>query len=158
MNARDITLIVTDTIKNLKDGNSNIIDTATASITLEPTTSNEEADASFDIFHRLIRHETISAQHSYIKKEFEQSKKGLDEALTKMGIDSEPTPGTTKELYHANNIKLSKRQNNNSTQINTTDLLTQLARLGVEKAVVDKAVENSTKEKRGNIYYIIEVD
>ena len=75
-----------------------------------------------------------------------------------MGVDPEPVPGTTKELYHANGIKFSKKQNKNGTQINVTDLLTQLARLGVEKAVVDKAVENATKEKRGNIYYVIEVD
>ena len=158
MDARDITLVVSDTIKNLIDGNSHIIDTATANATLESTTNNEENSIAFDMFHRLVRHEVLAAQHSYIKKVFDQSKKGLDEALHGIGIDPEPVPGSTKELYHANGIKFSKKQNKNSTQINVTDLLTQLARLGVEKAVVDKAVEEASREKRGNIYYVIEVD
>ena len=158
MDARDITLVVNDTVKNLRDGNSHIIDTAASTVVLESTPNNEEANAAFDMFHRLMTHEVVSAQHSHIKKEFDRSKKGLDEALSAMGVDPEPVQGTTKELYHANGIKFSKKHNKNGTQINVTDLLTQLARLGVEKAVVDKAVENATKEKRGNIYYVIEVD
>ena len=158
MSARNFPLIISNAVRNIKDSNSSIIDTAASGTKLEPTTNNEEASTAFDMFHRLMRHEVLAAQHSYIKKEFDESKKGLDETLTKMGVDTEPVPGTTQVLYQANGIQFAKRQNKNTTQINTTDLLTQLARLGVEKAVVDKAVENATKEKRGNVYYVIEVE
>tara|TARA_R100001594_G_scaffold149616_2_gene207974 strand:- start:356 stop:832 length:477 start_codon:yes stop_codon:yes gene_type:complete len=158
MDTKQMMMAINDAVSNLKTNTKEVLDSATAKVQLDPIENNEEADQAFDIFYRLARHEVLSAQSSYIKKEFDESKKGLDDALDKMGINPEPIPGTTQELYHANGIKFSKRQNKNSTQVNTTDLLTQLARLGVEKAVVDKAVENATKEKRGNVYYIIEVD
>jgi hypothetical protein len=156
MKARDIHIKIGDALINLKEDQAKYCNDIMSKVSLEPA-DNEETDKAFDMFHRLVRHELLSTQHSYIKKEFDNSKKGLDEALKKMDIDPDPEPGTTKELYNRDNVKLIKRQNKNSTQIDISQLLIQLARLGVKKSTVDKAVQNATKEKRGNIYYVIEL-
>ena len=72
-----------------------------------------------------------------------------------MGIDPSPKPGQLVELYSDNLFVFDKKQNQDGTTTLVTDLVTQLARLGVEKDVVDKALKQATKPKRGNVYYQI---
>jgi len=47
----------------------------------------------------------------------------------------------------------SQRQNLDGETTLVVDLVTALARAGVEKDVVDKALKEATKVKRGNVYY-----
>lgn len=122
-----------------------------------PTTSDNKASyAEQEMYKIMFRHEILSKQKSYINKRFEGSKKALDRSLELMEFHTEPLSGNTIELYSTNGIKFSKKCNNPTTTISSTDLLIQLARLGVVKSVIDEAVKLATKEKRGNTYYMIE--
>lgn len=119
--------------------------------------TNSEADELHSMHYYMIRHAMLAAQHSFVKKEFEQSKNILDDMVGRLGGSPLGTPGTTQELHDDGTLAFSKKQNKDGTSTLVVDLLTELARLGVEKAVIDKAMANATKPKRGNVYYEITV-
>jgi hypothetical protein len=57
-----------------------------------------------------------------------------------------------------NVLTYSKRQNKDTTVVKAVDLVTELAKLGVEKAVVDKAYVNASSTRKGNTYYEVRVN
>jgi|TARA_R110000822_G_scaffold12978_7_gene46680 hypothetical protein len=157
MKKRDVTIALADSLSLISFDNKRIVSKLAEDYT-STDSSNKDTEDAYDMHTRLIKHELLAAQHSYIKKEFDESKKGLDLALAGMGVDYKSIAGETKTLYHADGIKFSKRQNKDGNTTSLTDVLTQLACLGVEKAIVDKACSNANKPKKGNTYYIIEAD
>jgi len=60
-------------------------------------------------------------------------------------------------LGESNVFQFSKKQNLDGETTLVVDLITALARAGVEKDVVDKALKEATKVKRGNVYYQVTV-
>ena len=157
MKKKDMTIALADVVKETKD----IIYASVFELTdgyVSDGKSNSTVNDEIDMHDKLVRHEILSSLHSYIKKEFDNSKSGLDDTLTKMGVDTEGSPGITKTIYEDKEIKFNKKQNKDGTSISTTDLLNELNKLGVPKETIDNAVDGATKLKRGNVYYLIEVN
>lgn len=156
MKKKDLTIVVTDSINDLREGTKQYVSSLMDSF--DGKGSNKDVEDAFDMMQRLVRHDILASQHSYIKKEFDESKKGLDTAIAGLGLDPNGVAGTTKTIYHQDGIKFAKRQNKDGTTTLLTDVLNQLARLGVDKETVDTAIRNAEKPKKGNTYYLIEVD
>ena len=156
MKKKDVTIALADTVRELKDS---VFDTV-AELTkdyIATADSNSAINHEVEMHERLIRHEILSSLHSYTKKEFDTSKKELDARLTDMGYDVEGSPGITRTVYQDAEITFNKRQNKDGVTTGMTDLLNALSQIGVPKETINKAVEQATKPKRGNVYYIIEV-
>jgi hypothetical protein len=156
MKKKDLTIAITDSLNDLREGTGHYVADLMEDFNGEG--SNEDINDAFDMMQRLVRHDILASQHSYIKKEFDESKKGLDQAVAGLGLDPNGVAGSTKTIYHQDGIKFSKRQNKDGTTTLLTDVLNQLARLGVDKETVDTAMRNAEKPKKGNTYYLIEAD
>ena len=156
MNKTDMTIATADSITNIREFNAEKLLELTGNFTCEGT--NEQVDMAIDMHQRLVRHELLSIQHAYVKREFDKSKKGLDTSLITMGIVPDGIAGGTKTLYEDSELSFHKRQNVDGTTTLLTDVLIHLARLGVDKDKIDQAMKLSTKPKKGNTYYIIEID
>ena len=155
MNSKDVTITVIDAIANVSSTITFAIEKIVEAFVPPEGLSNSETDDAHIMHRRMAAYEVISTVHSAIKKSADQTKKDLDIQLNEMGIDPSPKPGQLVELYSDNLFVFDKKQNQDGTTTLVTDLVTQLARLGVEKAVVDKALKEATKSKRGNVYYQI---
>lgn len=151
----DLVLAISNTLDNLNNG----MNTTTKQLgdQFEPLDglSNSQTDQAHVMHQRLIQHELITAINSATKKQFDASKAALDKHLATIGIDPNGKAGTTIELYNDGTLSFSKKQNKDGTSTLVVDLCTELARLGVEKSVVDEAIKRATKPKRGNVYYEI---
>ena len=159
MKNKDLAIALADCVSNIQYSNEDLVNGLSRNFVYEGTDdSNSEMADVHDMHQKLIRHEILSTQHSYIKKEFDKSKKGLDFTLLAMGYDIDPEPNATREIYTDHSLTLSKRQNKDGTTTLLTDVITNLAKLGVDKNVVDKALKDALKVKRGNVYYIIGVE
>ena len=155
MNSKDVTITVIDAIANVSSTITFAIEKIVEAFVPPEGLSNSETDNAHIMHKRMAAYEVISTVHSAIKKSADQAKKDLDIQLNEMGIDPSPKPGQLIELYSDNLFVFDKKQNQDGTTTLVTDLITQLARLGVEKDVVDKALKQATKPKRGNVYYQI---
>ena len=155
MNSKDVTITVIDAIANVSSTITFAIEKIVEAFVPPEGLSNSETDDAHIMHRRMAAYEVISTVHSAIKKSADQAKKDLDIQLNEMGIDPSPKPGQLVELYSDNLFVFDKKQNQDGTTTLVTDLVTQLARLGVEKDVVDKALKQATKPKRGNVYYQI---
>ena len=119
--------------------------------------SNSETHEAYSMHRHMIHHHLISTVNAHAKKEFDKSKNILDDMLSRMGITPDGHPGMTVEKYNDGILTFHKKQNKEGTTTLVVNLLTELARLGVEKSVVDEAMKRATKSKRGNVYYEISV-
>jgi hypothetical protein len=138
-----------DSISLTVDGLRNTLDNMFEASTKDNEHSMNEAAAHCTMVDHLI----ASRMNSKWKKEFDDSKKSLDAKMEALEIDSSGKPDQVVNLFESNVFRFTKRQNKDNTSTSTTDLVNALARLGVEKAVVDKALAMATKPRRGNIYY-----
>ena len=120
---------------------------------LHDASTNEEAVLQFDANFAMINYLVDSRESSYWKKASDKSKKSLDAAMEKLGIDPSGMPGDTVELFASNMLQFSKRQNEDGTSTLVVDLVTELSRLGVKKSIIDAALKKASKPKRGNVYY-----
>ena len=120
------------------------------------TTDNEYTDKEANMYVFMAGYAIYSIMHSIYGKKYENIKKALDSGAIKLDKSPEGVAGTTVDIISIGDLTFQKRQNKDGTGISTTDLVTALARLGVDKAIVDKAVSAATKDKRGNTYYIVE--
>ena len=156
MSRRNLTIANVSAVSDLAEYTKKYVDQLVSDY--KGSGSNNETALAHDMYTRLVRHDILSCEHSYIKKEFDESKKGLDIALAGMQIDPNGVAGTTKVIYRDNGLKFSKRQNKDGPTTLLVDVLNQLARLGVDKSLVDQALRNAEKVKKGNTYYLIEAD
>mgnify|MGYP003151105181 CR=1 FL=1 len=115
--------------------------------------TNEEADRNANLHECMVDYLITSSFNSNFKKNVDDAKKALDNSV----FDSNGVPGQTMALGESNVFKFSKKQNNDGETTLVVDLLTALARAGVEKDVVDAAMKEATKTKRGNVYYQVTV-
>ena len=89
------------------------------------------------------------------KKLADVGKKELDYTVEKGGGIAEGIASTTQLKIQNNVLTFEKKQNKDGTTTLLTDVLNNLARAGVDKTVVDKAVKDAAKPKRGNTYYVV---
>ena len=114
---------------------------------------NETATKESNMHDNMGDFIIVSRLNSRFKESFDQTKKDLDNGVTLLDQDPSSTPGMTINLHESNVFRFSKKQNKDSETTLITDLLTELARAGIEKSVIDTAMKAATKPKRGNVYY-----
>ena len=114
---------------------------------------NEQADKEATMHNMMVNYLVYSSVNSKYKKYFDLGKVALDTGVEALGTDPSGKAGSTLNLHENNVFTFTKKQNKNSEQTTVVDLCNALARSGVEKAVVDAAMKQATKEKRGNVYY-----
>ena len=90
------------------------------------------------------------------KKAAEKAKKSLDTNAAYLGCDVNTIPDQRNTVYEGEFVFV-KRQNKDSTTTAVNDVVTELAKLGVDADVVRKAVTNAEKVKRGATYYEVEL-
>ena len=90
------------------------------------------------------------------KKAADKAKKSLDTNATYLGKNINVEPDTRNTIYEGEFVFV-KRQNKDSTTTAVNDVVTELAKLGVDADVVRKAVANAEKVKRGATYYEVEL-
>jgi hypothetical protein len=118
---------------------------------------NELVEKQFTAHAAMTDYILVSALHSKYKKLFDKAKKALDKSAEGLGLDAEGLAGTTVTIHENDVFRFVKKRNQDGTSTLVVDLTTELARLGVEKSVVDKALKKATKPKRGNTYYEVEL-
>ncbi|MAG26346.1 hypothetical protein CMI47_12420 [Candidatus Pacearchaeota archaeon] len=121
------------------------------------TKENELAEKQFVAHTAMTEYVLVSALHSKYKKAFDKAKKTLDSASEGLGLDAEGLAGATVTIHENEVFRFTKKRNQDGTSTLVVDLCTELARLGVEKSLVDKAMKKATKPKRGNTYYEVEL-
>ena len=113
------------------------------------STDNEAVTLGMDRHLSMANYIVHSMLNSRFKKEFDTSKKELD----KLSDDPDGVAGHTKQIYSSNSFSFSKKQNKDGETTLIVDLVTALARAGVDKDMVDAALKSAKKPKRGNTYY-----
>jgi hypothetical protein len=114
--------------------------------------NNTTVDTAYNRHNAMVWHKLSSVLGTKYKKAADDSKKALDILSTKEAI-----PNDTVHIFDSNVFLYSKKQNRSSSSVVVKDLITELSRLGVEKAVLDEAVSKATTERRGNIYHNVEI-
>ena len=115
--------------------------------------NNEATVTAYDRHNSMAWYTIVSRLSSKYKKCTDHAKKSLDKlALAPDDLE----PNASREMYSSNNFVFSKKQNKETMTVVVNDLVTALARAGVEKSVVDRALANSEKVRRGNTYYEVE--
>tara|TARA_R110002110_G_scaffold233883_1_gene449634 strand:- start:1612 stop:2094 length:483 start_codon:yes stop_codon:yes gene_type:complete len=113
---------------------------------------NETTETAYKRHNAMLWYKLSSVLGTKYKKASDDAKKHLDTLTT-----IEPEPEETVHIFSSNVFVHSKKQNKNSSSVVVKDLITELSRLGVEKSVLDKALSNATTERRGNVYYNVEI-
>ena len=152
---KDLAIAIADATSSIKKNTDAFVSTVMNNYA-PVDSSNEEMDSEYEMVRHLVRHELLAAQHTLIKKEFETSKRGLDDAISKRGGDAEVEDGAVTVLFDCPDISFWKRRNNGSSQIKVTNLINSLNQLGVPKKTIDAAIAEATVPTRGSVYYIIE--
>ena len=93
---------------------------------------------------------------TYIKEAAEKAKKSLDTNAAYLGCSVDTTPDERNTVYTGEFVFI-KRQNKDSTSTAVNDVVTELAKMGVDPFVVAKAVKAAAKVKRGATYYEVEL-
>jgi hypothetical protein len=115
--------------------------------------SNFESEASAQMHNAMCEYIIISSINSKFSKIINDLKSHLDSCVEMLNQSSEGSPGQTVLLAASNAFQFHKRQNRDGVSTLVNDLITELARAGVEKSVVDKALKAATMPKKGNTYY-----
>ena len=156
MNSREVSMILSDMDTSI---DNTILDVRQKfQLAFESSNMNNESVSKEASAHEAMFEYLIAARiAAYWVKNHANGKKRLDHCMTTLGIDSDGQPGKTLNLHESNVFEFTKRQNKDSQQMSSTDLLNALARLSVEKSVVDEAVKIATKPRKGNTYYEVNV-
>ena len=156
MNSREVTMILSDMDASI-DGT--ILDVRQKfQLAFESNNTNNESVSKEASAHEAMFEYMMAARiAAYWVKSHTNAKKRLDHCMTILGIDGDGQSGKTLNLHESNVFAFIKRQNKDGQQMSSTDLLNALARLGVEKSVVDEAVKIATKPRKGNTYYEVDV-
>jgi hypothetical protein len=153
MKQSELAMTMSDLYKRVQDEIQKTTDNLYNQFQCPEDYTNEEADRNANLHECMVDYLITSSFNSNFKKNIDDAKKALDNSV----FDSDGVPGQITALGESNVFKFSKKQNNDGETTLVVDLLTALARAGVEKAVVDAAMKEATKTKRGNVYYQVTV-
>lgn len=120
------------------------------------SSNNERVNIEADLYNTMNQYMVYTVLNSFHKKMFDKTKKDLDYQSGNLGLDADGVPDHTHTIASIGDLTFSKKQNKNGTTTLVTDLVIALARVGVEKSIVDDAIKQATKVKRGNVYYQVE--
>ena len=154
MGRKDISIAVIDIVHEMNDSRIDTVERLSKQFTGDA--SNSTTNDLFTIYTSMLDHLVLSALHTQIKKEFNESKKQLDSSLAAAGIDNKAVAGEDTTLFKHSHIEFRKKQNKNGTTTLLSDFVTALNRSGVDKDVIALAMSMDTKPKKGNTYYIVE--
>jgi hypothetical protein len=118
-----------------------------------PGTDNKDADIQANLHAAMVDYVVSSSLSSKFSKHISQDKDDLDACIEMLGHSSEGIPGQSVLLGKSNLFQFGKKQNQDGTSTPLNAFVTELARAGVEKSVVDKALKAATVPKKGNTYY-----
>mgnify|MGYP000736408635 CR=1 FL=1 len=110
-----------------------------------------------DIHNAMASFILSTAINAWAKKLYDNDKKLLDQCVETIGIDSDGVAGMTKELYSNEVFAFNKRCNNDTTAIAVKDVIIALQRRGIDQDRLDQALDEATKPKKGNTYYVVGV-
>jgi len=114
---------------------------------------NETADKEATMHNMMVNFLVYSTMTSKYKKYYDLGKIAMDVGVESLGTDPTGKANATLNLHQNNVFVFTKRQNKDGETTLVVDLVTALARAGVEKSVVDAAMKQATKPKKGNVYY-----
>lgn len=154
MKTTDIAMIVSALSRQIEDAISHAVNELSMDFEARDE-NNERAADEHTMYATMCNYMVMSVLAAKYKKEYEACKKLLDKYADNLGEDPEGVAGITKDILTIGNLNFSKKQNQPSTMLSAVDLTTELARVGVEKELVDKATDAATKEKKGNTYYLV---
>jgi len=156
MNSREVTMILSDMDTSI---DKTVFDVHQKfQLAFKSGNTNNESVSKEASAHEAMFEYMIAARiAAYWVKNHGNAKKRLDHCMTILNIDGDGQSGKTLNLHESNVFAFIKRQNKDGQQMSSTDLLNALARLGVEKSVVDEAVKIATKPRKGNTYYEVDV-
>lgn len=117
------------------------------------TTNNEDSAQEANLHFAMADYIIISSLASKYSKLVAKAKTLLDDSVQMLDQSPEGIPGQSILLGKSNLFQFSKKQNQDSTSTPLNAFVTELARAGVEKSVVDKALKAATMPKKGNTYY-----
>jgi hypothetical protein len=117
------------------------------------TTNNEDSTQEANLHFAMADYIIISSLASKYSKLVAKSKTLLDDSVQMLDQSPEGIPGQSVLLGKSNIFQFSKKQNQDGTSTPLNAFVTELARAGVEKSVVDKALKAATVPKKGNTYY-----
>jgi hypothetical protein len=117
---------------------------------------NERTEQEYNMHKAMIDYKVFTELASTYKKGADQAKKSMDVAAEALGMRTDTDPNMTTIVYSGELI-FTKRQNKDSTSTAVNDVVTELAKMGVDPALVKKAVANAAKTKRGAVYYDVEL-
>ena len=117
--------------------------------------SNVTIDERAKRNHTVAKLVLAQALHPVAKMWLDEAKANVDREVDARDL---LIPGGEMILHEDNVFTFTKRMNKNPTTCSTRDLCIELARLGVEKAIVDKAFANAEKVRKGNVYYEVKAN
>jgi hypothetical protein len=147
-------------VQSMMKGIDNNYEYALASLDKEAINSvgtNEEIAQHADIHNAMASFILSTAINAWAKKLYDNDKKLLDQCVETIGIDSDGVAGMTKELYSNEVFAFNKRCNNDTTAIAVKDVIIALQRRGIDQDRLDQALDEATKPKKGNTYYVVGV-
>jgi hypothetical protein len=156
MRNRDVQIALVDCTNVIDNWNKDKVDELARDFNVPIDASNAETSNAHDFHIAMIEYQLLAKQNKHVGSLFDAAKKKMDSLLTDMNRSNEAIADTTVELYADGDMAFKKKQNKTGSQLVVTDLLTALAKAGVDQDIVDKAVSDATKDKRGNTYYIVE--
>jgi len=117
------------------------------------TKDNETTAQVSDLHSAMCDYIIVSSLATKYSKMLLASKKTLDRSVESMNGSSEGIPGQSVLLGKSNEFQFHKKQNHDGTSTLVVDLITELARAGVDQDIVNKAMKAATKPRKGNTYY-----
>jgi len=115
--------------------------------------SNAEIGLQDDAHKAMVNFLVTQALNAKYKKAFDKAKNDLDTAAIALGVPYEGVAGSNLRIFESNEFTFRKKRNQDGATTLLTDFVIALARIGVEKSVIDAAMKTATKPKRGNVYY-----
>ena len=118
--------------------------------------SNSDMMYHGNMHKSMCEYKVFTELASTYKKAAEKAKKSLDTNAAYLGCSVDTTPDERNTVYTGEFVFI-KRQNKDSTSTAVNDVVTELAKMGVDPFVVAKAVKAAAKVKRGATYYEVEL-
>lgn len=113
---------------------------------------NDKTEQMLEYYIAGIRLAIAQTLTTLAKKKLDGEKKTLDRIVAGSNINA----GETVSFFNSNGITFSKKRNNDTSTVDSKQLLIELAKAGIDHKVINECEDKATKPRRGNTYYIVE--